>query len=119
MDAVLDSPSVEIEQKTESSIGQLQVGQELGFEHGMQVQNRFHFADYQVVDQDIELERFCEAEIVVDERDCHLTFHVVPPLTQLMAQAGFVDTFKQSRSEPCMNGICRRDNVRPDAFFLA
>src|SRR2546426_8552024 len=106
-DAVLEEGDVEVDEQSQTLIGQAQMSQELFLVNGCHGIDRFDLHHYLVLDDQVCAESHLDPDLLIDNRDRWLPHRVQTPLLQFVCQDHFVDRFQQPRSEAGMHTVGR------------
>src|SRR3954466_7815598 len=96
LDAVLEVNFSEVNQQPESTITQSELSKHLFPMHGRQGFDRLQFHNNAIFHQQVRPEALLEAQLLVTNRDRHLSAHRYSPPGQFVRQHGFIHRLKQA-----------------------
>jgi hypothetical protein len=88
-DAVLDARHVEIDQQSEAMAGELQIGKQLGLEHGLTMLNCLELNDNAVRDQQIDSQPRIETQTSINNAQVELSLERKAALRKLVEGAAY------------------------------
>jgi hypothetical protein len=102
-DALLEQRDVEVHQETETTSGQLHIGQDLSFMDARQRIDGLDFDDYEILDDQVDAISRVELDAVIDDGQRHLPSARQATRMKLMGQTMFIGRFQQPRTKRPMN----------------
>ena len=99
------SEDVEVDEEAKAFLGELEVGEELGSEQGMNGVHQLELADDELPHQDIEPEGIFEGDAAVADVYHHLPRESEAAVGKLTAEADLVDVLQQAPAERSVHGV--------------
>src|SRR5207237_7406795 len=118
LNAMFDHVLAEINKEAKSFIHQPQIGQDLFAVDRIERNDRFHFHDHEIIDDQVGAETLVEPDPIPRDRNSYLSFHGVAVFAQFMRKQHFVYDFEDAWSEPSMQPVGRvNDHSRNFILF--